>query len=146
VPGSVAGIGAVAAGEALSGSGVPNASAGTVRTGASETAGSTLGLSCFATGFERMTTLRALGAVDTGLARANVEDPPELLPPSTSTPRTSTSPPRPPTPPTRSALETPTPTHIGPVMKAPHAIAVPTTLRTNEQFMLRRPRSSATRY
>src|SRR5829696_4869996 len=101
-----------------------------------------LGLCCGAAALDRMTTLRVLGAVDTPFVRASVPAAPLsfLSPPSRSTPRTSTPPP----PPSRSALETATPTHIGPVTNAPHAIAVPIALRTNEQFMLGLPRSTAT--
>jgi hypothetical protein len=92
-----------------------------------------------------MTTLRALGAVDTALTRATVAPLPDLpaLPPTTSIPSTSTPSPPPETP-KRPALETATPTHIGPVTNAPHAIAVPIALLINEQVMIRRPRSTAT--
>src|SRR5215212_526847 len=103
-----------------------------------------LGRSCGAATLDRMTTLRALGAVDTPFVRASVPAAPLalLLPPSRSTPRTSTPPTPPPTP-ARSAVENPIPTHIGPVTNAPHANAVPIAPRTNEQFMLGRPRSTA---
>src|SRR4051812_982585 len=69
--------------------------------------------------FDRITTLRVLGAVETVLVRAW----PSLTlfvvppPPSTSTPRTSTPPPPPPMP-ARSAFATAVPTSDGPTTNA----------------------------
>src|SRR5262245_31724948 len=90
-----------------------------------------------------MTTLWALGAVDTaGRPVFRAVTLPDLGPlPSTSTPRTLTSgPPRP-----RPAFATAIPAIDGPTTTAPQAIAQPTAPRINGPFMAFRFRSSVYR-
>jgi hypothetical protein len=94
-------------------------------------AGLTLRSDCAVGVLVRMTTLRALGTVETALGCDCGPDTPSpdllaLPPPSKSIPSTST--PLPPPVPSKSALAQAAPTDSGPITKAPQAIVQPIAL------------------